>query len=89
MNGKKSHQFRVFTNSLAFLILIAVTGLLIAGKFVPNTNNLPAILNEIAKYLSIFLVALASLWYAISKRGIVPKIIWVICVVAIVGINVL
>ena len=88
MNGKRSHQLRVFTNGFAFFILVMVAGLVVAGRFITEAS-ISALLNEIAKYSSMFLVALASLWYAISKRGVIPKIIWAICVIAIVCVSVL
>lgn len=84
MNGKKSHNFRVFTNYLAFLLLIAIAILLIVERFVPLETGFSAILGEIAKYLAIFLVSIASLWYVASKRSIVVKIIWLIAVTSIV-----
>lgn len=84
MNGKRSHSFRVFTNFLAFLILIVVAVLVLTEKFISPATNLSALFGEIAKYLSLLLVTISSGWYVCSKRSVVIKIIWFICVAGII-----
>lgn len=84
MNGKRSHNFRVFTNFLAFAALVAIAVLSIVAVIVPKTTNLSAVLLEIARYLAYFLVAMSSLWYVLSKRGYVVKVIWLVCAVGII-----
>ena len=83
MNGKNSHNFRVFTNFLAFLILIVIAIISVVSKFSANYTNFSAVLGEISKILAYLLVSFASLWYVASKRGVVLKIVWVICVAVI------
>ena len=56
MNGKKSHNLRVFTNTLAFLVLVVIAILLVVAKFIPESTNLSSVLSEIAKCLATFLV---------------------------------
>lgn len=84
MNGKRSHNFRVFTNFLAFLILVIVAILLIVARLVSPAAGYSIILIEIAKYIAIFLVALASLWYVVSKRSLLVKVVWFIAVATII-----
>ena len=84
MNGKRSHNLRVFTNFLAFVLLVVITILLVVAKFVPTSTNLSAVLGEIAKYVAIFLVIVASFWYMTSQRNVVVRIIWVVCSITIV-----
>ena len=53
MNGKRSHQLRVFTNGFAFFVLVVVAGLVVAGRFITEAS-ISALLHEIAKYSSMF-----------------------------------
>ena len=82
MNGKRSHNFRVFTNALAYFILIIVAILMIVNRFV--SKDISLMLGNIIKYLALFLVAMASLWYAVSKRGVIAKVVWLIAVIGII-----
>ena len=84
MNGKRSHNLRVFTNFLAYGILIVIAILLVVSRVFLKTGNVAFVVSEIAKYLAIFLVAIASLWYAVSKRNLILKLIWFVSVGAIV-----
>ena len=83
MNGKNSHNFRVFTNFLAFLVLVCIAIILIISK-IGIFSNITAILNNIAKISAYFLVGMASFWYAISKRGAILKVLWLASVVVII-----
>ena len=82
MNGKKSHNLRVFTNFLAFLILILITMVLVIAKIF-GASNISGIMIEISRIVAYLLVSLASMWYVFSKRNIWIKVVWFICVVAI------
>lgn len=75
MNGKNSHNFRVFTNFLAFLILVVIAIASIIGRL-KILNDFSALIGNIAKTLAYLLVAFASFWYVMSKRGFVLKIVW-------------
>jgi hypothetical protein len=79
MDGRKSHNLRVFTNCLAFLFLVVIAVLLAVAKFVPAMW----ILGEVAKCLALFLVVLASFWYMLSKRSVVVRVLWVVCSISI------
>ena len=84
MTGKNGNMLRVITNLIAFILLVVITGLLIAGKVSGPQSNFSVVCEQLSKYLSILLVALASFWYAFSKRSLVIRCLWVLCVVAIV-----
>ena len=82
MNGKRSHNLRVFTNFLAYLVLILIAVLAIivkSGVF----SSISGLLNSIKNGLAYFLVGLASFWYVMSKRSVALKIVWFVAIVTI------
>lgn len=83
MNGKKSHNLRVFSNFLSFLAVVIVAVLTIVSHFLSPETNLSAVLMEISKILMCAVISISSFWYVLSKRSIVYKVIWVVCVVGI------
>ena len=83
MNGKRSHNLRVFSNFLSFLAIVIVAILVAVSYFLGTTSNISLILLKVAKVLTYSVIALSSLWYAMSKRNIVYKIIWLICVASV------
>lgn len=84
MNGKKGNMFRIFTNTLAFSVLIVITILMVVSKFTSSATNFSAVCGEIVKYLALVVVCLASFWYVMSKRSKILKVVWVLCVGAVV-----
>lgn len=84
MNGKKSHALRILIYFIAFVALVAVAVILAVSKIVPATNTLSGVLKGFAGYIAYAFLILSSLWYVMSKRGIVLKIVWVICSIGIV-----
>ena len=83
MDGRKSTMLRVMTNTIAFIILIAITVLIVVSRCTIQIPNISAICMDISKYLAYALVALASLWYALSKRNSTLKIVWFVCIAII------
>lgn len=80
MDGRKSHNLRVFANHLAFLMLVAIAVSLAVAKFVPSL----IVLEQVAKCLALFVVMLTSFWYMISKRSVAIRALWVISSIAII-----
>jgi hypothetical protein len=84
MDGRKSTMLRVMTNSVAFVVLIVIAVLLVVAKCTTQIPNISLVCLNISRYLAYVLVALASLWYALSKRNSTTKIVWTICVATII-----
>lgn len=84
MDGRKSTMFRVMTNTIAFAVLIIITALMVVAKCTTQISNISLICLDISRYLAYALVALASLWYVLSKRNSALKIVWFVCLAAIV-----
>ena len=84
MNGKRSHNFRILTNCLAFFVLIVVAIILLLTKFAFKSSDLAVLLVNIAKYLTLAIVAMSSFWYVMSKRNVIVKIVWIVSLLAIV-----
>ena len=79
MDGKKSLMLRIITNTIAFVVLIAIAALLIVARVSGQSTNLSAVCIELSRLLAYLLVGLASFWYVMSKRNVVLKVVWVIC----------
>ena len=82
MNGKRSHNFRVFINTLAYFILVAVAIMMVVSRFV--LKDVSVMLENIIKYMTLFWISMAALWYAISKRNSIFKIVWFVAVAGII-----
>ena len=79
MDGKKSLMLRIVTNTIAFVVLIAIAALLVVARVSGQSTNLSAVCIELSRLLAYLLVGLASFWYVMSKRNVVLKVVWVIC----------
>ena len=80
MNGKKSHAFRILIYFISFVSLITVAIVLTISKIIPSSG----LMKTIAGYIAYAFLILSSLWYVLSKRGIVFKLVWVVCSVGII-----
>jgi len=83
MTGKKGNSLRVLTNLLAFVAVILIAAALILAKLniAPNVSH---IFEKIAAIVAYSLVGLSSFWFAISKRSVTIKLVWVASCVVIV-----
>jgi len=84
MTGKNGNFLRGLTNLLAFIALVFISIALIAGKVSGADTNFSAICIDISRYAGYLLVGIASFWYVMSKRSLVLKIVWVICIAIVV-----
>ena len=84
MDGRKSTMLRVITNTIAFVVLIAITALIIIARCTTQMSNISLLCVNISKYLAYAMVALSSLWYVLSKRNSAFTIVWTVCVIIMV-----
>ena len=75
---------RVLTNLLAFVVLVFIAISLIVGKVAGDTTNIASMCGQIAKISAYVLVGISSFWYAMSKRSILIRGLWLISVIVVV-----
>jgi len=75
---------KALTNLLAFLVLFFIAISLIVSKIVGDGSDFALLCVNISKYSAYFLVGLSSFWYAMSKRSIIIKGLWLVSVIVVV-----
>lgn len=79
----KNVGLRALTNFFAYIALVLIAAALIMSKlnFAPDVC---AIFNRIAVVVAYVLVGFSSFCYAISRRGIIRKLIWLAAAATVV-----
>ena len=80
----KEKGLRVLTNLLAFAVLIFIAVSLVVGKISGEASELASVCGQTAKISAFVLVGLASFWYAMSKRSLIIKCLWLASVIVVV-----
>ena len=80
----REKSLKVLTNLLAYVVLIFIAISLVIGKISGDTTRIAVFCAQAAKISAYVLVGLASFWYAMSKRSIIIKGLWVVSVIVVV-----